>query len=242
MLTKHYELPAFLPASFAANILIRGAGSADALFQTPPHWEYNAFAGLFLQIRGRKNLWLFAPEEAPNLGMRSELGDGFPFLSVGAHACTDPDKFPELANATCLEHVLEPGDLVYFPEYWFHWFTHYPEYQLNFRIFFPADPHVLNPLSAAWAFSNALAEALGGFAQAEQRFNELPENVRALLISVEENLLKNRAMVDSMSVLRQRFDKGYLATLDEKMRAHFKGTAGADQVSGQAAPNRPSST
>jgi hypothetical protein len=230
-LTKAYEVPAFVPPAHDAHILIRSSGMGgphDPLFQTPAHWEFNAFAALFLQIRGRKNLWLFGPEEGPNLGMSSELSNGFPFLTMGAKACAEPEKYPKIANALCYEHVLEPGDLVYFPEYWFHWFTHYPEYQLNFRIFFPVKRHTLNPMSAAWAYSNALAEALGGFVDVEKTFNSLPESVKALLIRIEENLLTNPDMIDSEAVLRQRFSKTRMAGLAETLRKEFQASGGED--------------
>lgn len=229
-LTSAYEVPSFVPPEHDAHILIRGAGMGgrEMLFQTPAHWEFNAFAALFLQIQGRKNLWLFAPEEGPNLGMSSELSGGFPFLTMGAKACSEPDKYPEMANATCYEHVLEPGDMVYFPEYWFHWFTHFPEYQMNFRIFFPVARHTLNPMSAAWAYANALAEAIGGFADVEATFNSLPEPVKALLIRIEENLLRNRDTIDSLAVLRQRFSKARIAGVAEQLRNEFKVTGGED--------------
>ena len=204
-LRADYKLPAYLPADQVSAELLFRASDVDTstYFQTPSHFEWDAMEFFSMQIRGRKHLWLFGPDQAPYLGIKSELPD-FPFLSVGAHACGDPAGHPEIGNATCYEVVLEPGDLIYWPAFWFHWFTHYHDYQISFRMRFPQKQQPLNPISASWVFSNALAKVLGGFAEAPERYEALPEETKTLLRSIEEAFFNDEGLVDTTTMYARR--------------------------------------
>ena len=152
-LRADYKLPAYLPADKVSTELLFRASNVDesTYFDTPAHWEYDALSFLSMQVRGRKHVWLFAPDQAPHLGIKSELPE-FPFASVGAPAVNDPQSHPEIKEAWCYEVVLEPGHLIYWPAFWVHWFVHYHDYQISFRIKCPQDHHPLDPISAGWAF------------------------------------------------------------------------------------------
>ena len=87
--------------------------------------------------------------------------------------------------------LLEPGDFVYWPEFWFHWFVHYQEFQLNIRIDWTERNFELNPMSVSWAYTNALAKAFGGFGNLPEAFASMPPEMRALLVRIEQELIND---------------------------------------------------
>jgi len=84
---------------------------------TPTHFD-EAF-NLFTQIRGRKRFKLYSPKYFANL---------YPYPVH--HPCDrqaqvdidNPDliRFPKFSAAKGVETIVEPGDVLYLPPYWFH--------------------------------------------------------------------------------------------------------------------------
>jgi hypothetical protein len=163
--------------------------------------------------------------------MTSELPE-FPFLSVGAPACGDEATFPQIKDAWCYEVLLEPGEMIYWPAFWFHWFVHYHEYQVSFRIRFAQQHHPLNPISASWAFSNALARALGGFAKAEEAYKALPDETRALLKAIEESFFQEPKLLESKAMAFERFNKDVMTRMANNLRSQFLKSGGKDPQGG----------
>jgi hypothetical protein len=70
------------------------------------------------QIHGRKQVLLAAPEMAVNL---------YPFLDVPSKSRVDPERpdlarFPAYRRNVLYEATLEPGDVLYLPRLWWHYF------------------------------------------------------------------------------------------------------------------------
>ena len=199
-------IPSFVPKQHTVMVMMRNscANAKREWFETPCHYEPNAQPAIYVQLLGRKQLWLFAPEQSPYLGVDSALGDP-PFLSNGATACWDPARYAELARATCYEITLEPGDFVYWPELWFHWFVHHHELQMNLRLDWNTEHMLLTPTSASWAFANALAAALGGFDKLEARYAALPAETRELLTKIDQCLLAHPELLAPGAMTDARF-------------------------------------
>jgi hypothetical protein len=100
--------------------------------------------------------------------------------------------------------VLEEGDAIFIPPFWFHWFAHYPVYQLNMNIWWEPTQIPLSPMSGDWMYMSALCEALGGFDKAVEAFAHLPEETQALLRRIERILLDNPTLTRSKAMLDAR--------------------------------------
>jgi Cupin-like domain len=186
------ELPRFIPRDriSSINLWARNFG----LYDNGSHCEPNAMANLNLQVRGKKHVWLFPPTDAACLGVTPAIMEP-PFVAVSQEATRASDEHPRFADAHCYETVLEPGDAIFIPTFWFHWFVHYPLYQLNLNFWFEVDPIPLTPISANWAYLSALCTALGGFEHAIESFSRLPAETQALLRRIEDVLLNDRHLL-----------------------------------------------
>ena len=96
----------------STNIWFAGEGNI-----TPMH--YDLVHNLFAQVIGRKRFILFAPEQ---------MGLLYPFPKTSTIAnfsqvnLDDPDpvKFPHFQQARPLECIVEPGDILFLPIFWWH--------------------------------------------------------------------------------------------------------------------------
>ncbi|KAL1515248.1 hypothetical protein AB1Y20_001882 [Prymnesium parvum] len=84
---------------------------------TPMHWD--SLSNFFTQLVGRKQVLIFPPSQWPNLYP-------FPFSHpMETYAMVDVEaadlhRFPALARARGLECVLDEGDVLWLPSYYFH--------------------------------------------------------------------------------------------------------------------------
>jgi len=78
--------------------------------------HYDAGRNFVFMTRGRKRYILSAPDQCDNLAM---LRKG-PSARHSWVDWTDPAAIAALANATAFEVVLEPGEALYLPSFWFH--------------------------------------------------------------------------------------------------------------------------
>ncbi len=97
---------------------------------TSLHYDRND--NLLTQIKGRKRVVLFPPSE-------SRFLYPFPIRSKAPHmSCVDVDnpdlvKYPQYSHAKGLETVLNPGEMLYIPAFWWH---HIKSYELNMAVNF----------------------------------------------------------------------------------------------------------
>lgn len=96
----------------STNLWFAGEGNI-----TPMH--YDLVHNLYAQVIGRKRFILFAPEQ-------TSLLYPFPKTSPIAHFSRvklddpDPVKFPRFQRAKPLECIVEPGDILFIPTFWWH--------------------------------------------------------------------------------------------------------------------------
>ena len=99
-------------AKFPSILWISSTGTA-----TPLH--YDVVHSLFAQVSGRKRFTLFAPEDRAALYPYPVFSRNSYFSRVDI---VQPDRegFPRFAQAKPFEFVLEPGEVLYLPAFWWH--------------------------------------------------------------------------------------------------------------------------
>ena len=113
-LLKDLETPALsAPTDIlsALNFWIGGQGCVTQL-------HYDRDHNFLVQVRGRKELTLFSPEDSDYL--YPNTGGAYAHVSRIQLDQVDTAQFPLFEKATPFHCVLEPGDLLYMPPYWWH--------------------------------------------------------------------------------------------------------------------------
>ena len=98
--------------------------------------HYDMEDNINVQLRGRKEIILFPSTQLDQLYPRSawEYMSNFSRVEV---ATPDLSRYPRFSSATPLRAILEPGDFIYIPIYWWHQF-HTLEASLNVNFFWQA--------------------------------------------------------------------------------------------------------
>lgn len=110
-----FRFPFLEKREFAPMQLWIGSASDDPV--TPLHRD--ARPVLLAQVRGRKKLLVYPPHAANQLYPRRAHDKYYQPCWVDV-ACPDYERFPRFADATPLEIILQPGELLYLPIGWFH--------------------------------------------------------------------------------------------------------------------------
>jgi len=124
-LSDDFELPSFLTEEDLVYSALFLGSSRD---KSPLHYDRGGEGKTLTQIRGRKRVLLFAPDQLRHLYVRglfepSRTPFDQPFVSRVNLRAPDFERFPALREARALEAVLEPGDILYWPPFWLHDFT-----------------------------------------------------------------------------------------------------------------------
>lgn len=98
--------------NFATNIWI-GRGNNIA----PLH--YDRYQNLLTQVRGEKEVTLYAPKDHSKMAVHSSRNIRYNFSRINIK---NPDltQFPSFANATAYKVHIKPGDILYIPPFWWH--------------------------------------------------------------------------------------------------------------------------
>lgn len=97
---------------FATNIWLGTSGNISPL-------HYDISDNLLAQVNGRKRILLFAPQQT-SLLYPFPAHSKTPHLSQVNIDHLDTEKFPKFQTARCLECVLEPGEMLFIPFFWWH--------------------------------------------------------------------------------------------------------------------------
>jgi hypothetical protein len=122
-------IPYVLRRVIAKNIWMGSAGNV-----TKAH--YDTEDNINVQLRGRKEIILFPSTQLDELYPRSawEYMSNFSRVDI---ATPDLSRFPLFSRATPLRAILEPGDFIYIPIYWWHQF-HTLEASINVNFWWQA--------------------------------------------------------------------------------------------------------
>ena len=111
-LDQEYDFPPLRPQNILAVLVWIGSRTRSGL-----HYDYTD--NLFAQVHGTKVAILAAPEEARNLHVFNDSHT----KSQVAPQHPDLIAHPRLARATLFETVLNPGDVLFLPRGWWHYFA-----------------------------------------------------------------------------------------------------------------------
>ncbi len=112
-LLNDIEVPAFIPSKDINTRLWIGSGKNI----TPVH--HDTQSNILTQIRGRKQFTLFPPSESSAL---------YPFPFRSKNRALSPvnlkepnyEKYPRFKDAHPVEGILEPGEMIFQPVFWWH--------------------------------------------------------------------------------------------------------------------------
>ncbi|HTQ03117.1 MAG TPA: cupin-like domain-containing protein [Polyangiaceae bacterium] len=128
-LYRDVEIPPFFAPErlYTVWAWFSGAGPRTWL-----HYDNNGCHNLNGQVLGRKECWLFEPDELERL-YPFPLGEKNPAHNCCAVDVEAPDlaRHPRFADARAEHAVLERGDLLFIPAWWIHTFSHLGELNAN---------------------------------------------------------------------------------------------------------------
>lgn len=94
--------------------------------------HYDMFDNIFIQVYGKKTLALTPPEDIKYLyPIRSD----FPKSSITDPFEVDIKRYPRFAKTNLRKIILKPGDIVFIPRGWFHYFQA-PDTSISVNCFF----------------------------------------------------------------------------------------------------------
>ncbi|GAB1602796.1 tRNA wybutosine-synthesizing protein 5-like [Argonauta hians] len=108
-LAQDLNIPDVFPSQSFFSSVFRIASRSTQLWT-----HYDVMDNILMQIKGRKRVVLFSPQDAHNL----YLQDGKSTVLDIDHV--NIDKFPLFPKVTRYECILEPGDVLFIPALWFH--------------------------------------------------------------------------------------------------------------------------
>ena len=115
LLDGDVALPPYFDASalMATNLWVGPRGSFSSL-------HYDSSQNFLAQVRGKKHVLLFAPEDTNNLYARSWTTSAAHTSEVGDATRADLERFPGVRSAVGFEAELGPGDMLFIPCAWWH--------------------------------------------------------------------------------------------------------------------------
>lgn len=150
---------------------------------------------LLHQVHGRKKVRLFSPADGSrlyaNADRRSQVPD-FDRVDLG--------RFPQVAETTAHETVLEPGDVIFLPSYWWH----------EIRVDEPAVSVAYTIEAGAWArrmfaLHHALAEALAPLETGDAEATGRGAGAAALVTATTAALLGEEGLAPTVAALRYEY-------------------------------------
>lgn len=162
-----YLIPEFSLPSVVAPTQVSGVGFWIKPRGTTSGLHFDHQNGLLGVVRGRKRVLLFSPDQVepmypcPIRQLDDELKRNW--SAVRDIFNPDYERFPRLADAVCHEVVLEAGEMLFIPKFWWHAVDHDAELTLSVNFFLEVTPSDAFPVFYQdRVFIERLLVALGG--------------------------------------------------------------------------------
>jgi ribosomal protein L16 Arg81 hydroxylase len=158
IIADDFNLPSFIPSKYLEKIglWISQKGTASSI-----HYDSNGCHNFNAQIKGSKRVILFEPQESKKLYMNSMIADlsFFNFSKVNWQEL-DYNKFPNIKHVQYVEGILEPGDALFLPVFWLHYFDHLDKINININFWWHPKEIDLNSVSLSWILCIAAAQMI----------------------------------------------------------------------------------
>jgi hypothetical protein len=168
-----------------ASFWVSGRGDG----YTQLHYDGFGCHNLNVQIKGKKSVWCFSPEDGeyldpipPDRWAFSENGAAHNGLCKADVRNLNPSRHPELERATRYEGTIEEGDAIYFPALWYHSFLHQGDFNVNVNWWWYQLSYVPSGSIRRWM----LIESLTSFIRERRQHHKEPLLFRALSPEVLE--------------------------------------------------------
>jgi hypothetical protein len=184
-----------------------GAGGYD----NDNHYDPNGMNNLNVQVVGAKRWRLFHPNLSGVLDLTPALSSVAPPLL--SSYCKRPDEVREragYAEAELFETVVETGQAIFVPAFWYHWVTYEAELTTNVNFWWAPRKLPLTSTTSAWAFVNALVAVFRArnpgakMSQICEAIAALDPTTRSLLVDIERTLLAGPSVISGSAALRVR--------------------------------------
>jgi oxalate decarboxylase/phosphoglucose isomerase-like protein (cupin superfamily) len=123
------------------------------------HYDGDGCHNLNVQVKGKKRVLLFSPSQVlyPFSGLTSVGPQNFSQVNI---VNPDEGRFPGFRSVRCLEAVIEEGDMLFIPSYWYHSVFHLGDFNINVNFWWPPDHFQLTKTSFRATFLGLLGSAL----------------------------------------------------------------------------------
>jgi len=150
---------------------------------------------LLHQVHERKRARLFSPADTPHLYLNADRRSEVPDFDR-----VDLERFPHVARAVAWEAVMEPGDVLFIPSYWWH----------EIRVDEPAVSVGFDIKTGAWAqrtfaLHHAVADALRAVAPNGEEGADRGTGVASIVLSSVAALLSEATAEEAAAALRYEY-------------------------------------
>lgn len=125
------------------------------------HYDSNGCHNFNIQLKGSKEVTLFAPEEYSKMYFQPFDNNlsFFNFSKINWQK-VNFEQFSLLKNVHCSVGTLETGDALFFPAFWIHYFNHIGNININLNFWWHPDKILVNPISIIWLLVYASAQMI----------------------------------------------------------------------------------
>lgn len=201
------EIPNFITDSALEKIGLWVSGED---IKSIIHYDSNGCHNINAQLKGKKEVILVNPTEFNNLYMRSIGSDlsFFNFSNINDFDITDQKyikKFPKLSNIRLLKGILDEGDILFLPSFWFHAFHHIGKINININFWWQPEKIAVNPTVMSWIIAIASAQLIS---HDHQMLSDKHKKFIKLHDNNEDNGIEVLSMVKKLDSIISSWPKG----------------------------------
>lgn len=121
-LTDYYQIPEYCHPDRTLDVVLwLGPAKTMLAFHKDNRHPYDWINNIFVQIRGRKQVVLASPEQDAFMYQRIREGSDYWYSYIEDPYQVDHSKFPLFSQATLLQTVVHPGEILFIPANYWHW-------------------------------------------------------------------------------------------------------------------------